>query len=247
MEKIEGGAVKIFFGRKSPEYYKKLLIKADFGLHEQIARKVSAKISKGSRVLDFGAGEGALSERLFDMGYKVTAADKDAENFKSKNCDFFPVNFDRPDEVDFFVKKHENQFDVVLGVEVIEHVQDQWKYIRQLMAMVKPGGIFLITTPNTASWLSRVIFLFTGRFHQFADADLSYGHINPISPWEIGLMMKDAGAKNIEISSAGTLPPIYIVRSPKILLINAFALLLRPFSSGMLDGWCVMAIAQKPE
>nr|WP_288499264.1 methyltransferase domain-containing protein [uncultured Pseudomonas sp.] len=238
--------MKIFFGVKSSQFYKKLLIKADFGLHEQIAEVVSKKAPSGGSILDFGAGEGALSERLFDMGYKVTAADKDAENFKSKNCDFFSINFDKPDEVDDFIQEHAGLFDVVLGVEVIEHVQDQWKYVRQLMTMVKPGGVVLITTPNTTSWLSRVIFLLTGRFHQFADADLSYGHINPISPWEMELVMRSVGATNIEIRSAGTLPPVYITRSPKLLLINMFALLLRPFSSGVLDGWCIMAIAQKP-
>lgn len=239
--------MNIFLGAKSPRFYKDLLIKADLGLHDQIAEVVGKKAPGGSLVLDFGAGEGALSERLFDMGYKVIAADKDAGNFKSKNCDFFSINFDQPDEVDIFVQKHANLFDVVLGVEVIEHVQDQWKYIRQLMAMVKPGGIVLITTPNTTSWLSRIVFLLTGRFHQFADADLNYGHINPVSPWEMDLIMKDAGATNIEIRSAGTLPPVYITRSPKLLLINILALLLRPFSSGVLDGWCIMAIAQKPQ
>lgn len=239
--------MKIFFRKKTPEFYNKLLIKADLGLHEQISEAIRKKVPKGSRILDMGAGEGALAERLFDMGYKITAVDKDAENFKSKNCDFSPINFDNPNEVDDFTLKHANQFDVVLGVEVIEHVQDQWKYARQLMAMAKPGGIILITTPNTTSWLSRMIFLFTGRFHQFADSDLSYGHINPVSPWEIDLIMKEAGAQNVEISGAGTLPAVYITRSPKLLFVNLFALLLRPFSSGMLDGWCVMAIAKKPE
>lgn len=239
--------MKAFFGKKSAQFYKKLLIKADFGLHEQIASEVIKKIPPGSRILDFGAGEGALSERLFDMGYKITAVDKDAKSFKSKNCDFFPINFDQPNEVEDFTLKYANQFDVVLGIEVIEHVQDQWKYVRQLLAMTKPGGVILITTPNISSWLSRVIFLFTGRFHQFSDDDLSYGHINPISPWGIGLILKDVGVQNIEIRSAGTLPPIYITRSLKLLFINLFALLLRPFSSGVLDGWCVMAIAQKPE
>lgn len=210
--------MNIFFGAKSPQFYKGFLIKADLGLHDQIAEVVREKTSAGSLVLDFGAGEGALSERLFDMGYRVTAVDKDELGFKSKNCDFYPVNFDRPDEVDVFVQKHENLFDVVLGVEVIEHVQDQWRYVRQLMAMVKPGGVVLITTPNTTSWLSRVVFLITGRFHQFSDSDLSYGHINPISPWEIDLIMRGVGATNVELRSAGTLPPVYISRSPNCCL-----------------------------
>ncbi len=239
--------MNIFFGEKPLQYYKGLLIKADLGLHDQIADEIRKKIPEGGEILDFGAGEGALSERLYDMGYKITSADKDVENFKSKNCKFLPINFDHPDEVDIFVKDNANKFDVVLGIEVIEHVQDQWKYVRQLINMAKPGGMILITTPNTSSWISRITFLLSGRFHQFSDADLSYGHINPISPWEMDLIMKNTGAESVDIRSAGTLPPIYITRSPKLLLMNVFALLLRPFSSGFLDGWCIMAIAYKQE
>jgi len=46
---------------------------------------------------------------------------------------------------------------------------------------------------------------------------------------------------------AGTLPPVYINGSVRMLAMNLLALLLRPFSTGILDGWCVMATARKPE
>jgi cyclopropane fatty-acyl-phospholipid synthase-like methyltransferase len=239
--------MKIFVGKKKSQYYNGLLIKADLGLHEQIAQMILEKVPRGGKILDLGAGEGALSERLSDLGYQVVAADKDKESFKSSKAIFSQINFDSPEEINDFVDGNDGVFDAVLGVEVIEHVQDQWKYIRQLLRMAKPHGVILITTPNTSSWISRVMFLLTGRFHQFLDTDLYYGHINPISPWELGLILSESGAKNIEIKSAGTLPPVYITGSVKMVLINLFALILRPFSKGILDGWCVMAVARKPE
>ena len=76
---------KWFFGRKKFEYYDGLLIRADTGLHDQIADKIQSKIEKGASVLDMGAGQGALSARLFDLGYVVTAVDtndKDYANIK---------------------------------------------------------------------------------------------------------------------------------------------------------------------
>ena len=91
--------------------------------------------------------------------------------------------------------------------------------------MTKPGGLILITTPNTTSWLSRLIFLISGRFHQFSDGDLSYGHISPITPWELNMIMSDSGVDNITVAPAGTLPPIYITGLNKLLIINFFALL----------------------
>jgi cyclopropane fatty-acyl-phospholipid synthase-like methyltransferase len=238
--------VHYFIGRKSPEYYKGLLIKADLGVHEQIAQKIQTELPKGSCILDLGAGEGALSLRLSDLGYQVTSADKDANNFNCGKSAFFCLNFDIPDEIIAFVAAHEVEFDAVLGVEVIEHVQDQWQYVRQLMKMTKPGGLVLITTPNISSWLSRASFFLTGQFHQFTNSDLSYGHINPISPWQLALIMQMSGAVDIKMTPCGTLPPVYFTGFNRVSLLNLIILPVRFVMSGLLDGWCVMATARKP-
>jgi 2-polyprenyl-3-methyl-5-hydroxy-6-metoxy-1,4-benzoquinol methylase len=237
--------IDFYYGRKKPEYYKNLLIKADLNLHDQIAVKIHKEIHHGGKVLDLGAGEGALSERLSDLGFHVTAADKDEENFKCKNAVFSRINFDNSEEISKFVEKYEGQFDAVLGVEVIEHVQDQWQYVRQLMKMAKPGGLVLITTPNTTSWYSRWVFFITGRFHQFADADLSYGHINPISAWELHLILKATNAVDVKIVPAGTLPAIYLGGLNRVTLLSLITFPLRPLMKGFVDGWCIMATARK--
>lgn len=235
-----------FWGKKKLEYYNDLLIKADLGLHEQIERKILALLPLGSKILDLGAGEGALSARLSDAGYQITSADKDREGFKCEHANFTCIDFDCPDAVEKFVLLHENEFDAVLGVEVIEHVQDQWRFVRQLLRLAKKDGLLLITTPNISSWLSRLFFFFTGRFHQFSDSDISYGHINPISPWELELILRESGADKISITPAGTLPPLYLTGFNKLSVVNLFVAVLRPFMSGMLDGWCVMVTARKP-
>lgn len=236
---------KYFIGKKRPEFYQDLRVKADLGLHAQIAEKIQSSVPAGCSVLDLGAGEGAMTARLVDMGYQVTAADKDKDNFKSVVGDFSQIDFDRPDEVAQFVKDHEGNFDAVLGIEVIEHVKDQWQYVRQLIQMAKPGGYILITTPNTTSWLSRLIFFVTGRFHQFSDVDLTYGHINPISSWELKLILHELGAKEIQISGAGTLPAVYITGVNFPTISSLIMLFFRPFMRGSLDGWCIMATARK--
>lgn len=236
----------IFFGRKRVEYYKDLVINADLGLHEQIAVQLARYLPDGGSVLDFGAGHGALSARLFDMGYDVTAADTNLDVFKAAGqVKFEQLNFDRVDEVERFVTFHRESFDVVCGIEVIEHLEDPWHYVRNLKSMLKPGGIMILTTPNVTSWLSRLIFLFRGRFHQFADVDLDYGHIAPISAFELDLILKREGMQRMEMFPAGTLPPLYF-SSLRMTLISLVALLLRPFQSGILDGWCLMVVARKP-
>ena len=179
----------VFIGRKRLEYYNGILMKADMGLHRQIAQKLQALVPPPAKVLDFGAGEGALSERLVDSGYQVVAVDIDGTQFKCKRAKFIQVNIDKHEEITAFVQNNERSFDAVLGIEVIEHLENQWEYLRRIRKMIRAGGFSIITTPNTGSWLSRIHFLFTARFHQFDDSDLTYGHFAPISPWELRYLM----------------------------------------------------------
>ncbi len=239
-----------YFGCKSPSFYNGLRIKADLGLHEEIAEVLVSNLPKGARILDLGAGEGALSERLSDLGFNVLAVDKNEQDFKSKKVPFQKVDFNDKMAVDHFVSSNKEAFDSVISVEVIEHVEDQWAYVRQLLTLTKSGGLVLITTPNITSWLSRVIFFSSGRFHQFLDTDLHYGHINPICPWRLKLILQQCGAQDIKIESAGTLPPIYFGGNKIMtrLALGTLSILLFPFNllmRGIKNGWCVMALAHK--
>jgi 2-polyprenyl-3-methyl-5-hydroxy-6-metoxy-1,4-benzoquinol methylase len=237
--------MKIFIGKKKTEFYNGLKMMADLGLHKQVCERLIAELPIGSKILDFGAGQGALSERLVDAGFEITSVDIDDANFKSKKSTFVKVNFDSQESIMNFVDNNKEKFDAVLGIEVIEHVEDQWNYVRQLMNLLKPGGLILITTPNTTSWLSRLIFFFTGKFHQFSDSDLSYGHISPITEWELRLNLKYANAKSINTYPAGTLPPLYLTGFNKFSLLNLLILPLRLFMKGTKDGWCIMLTARK--
>jgi len=238
--------VKIFLGRKKVENYRGMVIKADLGLHEQIAYQVRSQLAVGHHVLDLGAGEGALSARLVDLGYRVTAVDKDEASFKCSGAAFRRVDFDHPADISGFVDDHSGSFDAVLGIEVIEHVQDQWQYVSHLMRLVKPGGLIIITTPNVTSWLSRLHFFFTGHFHQFGNDDLEYGHINPITAWELDLILQRNGAVDINIQPAGTLPALYLTGLNPTSILSVLVLPLRFLMRGILDGWCVMATARRP-
>ena len=194
--------------------------------------------------MDLGAGQGALSQRLVDLGYNVISVDKDESNFKCRGAQFIEANFDELQDVESFVTKYENYFDAVIGIEVIEHVENQWEYVRTLYKMCKPGGYVIISTANVTSWLSRLHFLLNGRFHQFADPGLEYGHISPLTASECEHILERTGFKNVKLTGIGTLPPIYIT-SVKSALASFVMLPLRLVMKGQIDGWCIMAIGRK--
>ncbi len=229
---------------KPVQYYKDLRVMADTGLHDQLATIVDSILPKRSRILDFGAGEGALSQRLDDMGYQVYSVDVDQEKFKART-EFRKVNFNNPDDLSSFIREHWESFDLVLGIEVIEHLENPWKFIRDLRNLVKKGGWVLISTPNIASWFSRVKFFFLGRFHQFEDGDRHYGHINPISEDELKLICETSGLLIEKMIPGGWLPRLWLNRSPTVFLLNLFGFLGSFFMKGIWDGWCLIALLKK--
>lgn len=234
----------IYIGRKEKKYYKNILMMVDLGMHEQIFAELASLVPPGATVLDLGCGEGALSQRLVDNGYRVFSVDKNPGYFKCQGSTFIQVDFDDAQQLHAFMAAHEGQFDAVIGIEVIEHVENQWEYMRGLKRMCKDGGLLFVSTPNTQSWLSRLQFLRTGRFHQFSDADLEYGHISPLTLWELDVIIKALSLQKIKSVGVGTLPPLYIT-SLKTAVASVIGLVLRPFMRGQTDGWCVLSICRK--
>jgi 2-polyprenyl-3-methyl-5-hydroxy-6-metoxy-1,4-benzoquinol methylase len=237
----------IYIGEKKLEYYNGLIIRADLNSHQQIAAKVKELLPNGGKILDLGCGQGALSGRLHDMGYDVTAVDTNPADFECKTVPLVQVNFNHANEVDAFLNKYSESFDLVLGIEVIEHVHNHWEYVETLKKTVKPNGFLLISTPNITSWVSRLFFLFKSEFHQFQPADLEYGHINPIAWHQLKYILEQKNLKVHGFYPVGTLPPIWLRPSLKWFVVQAIALLVRPFQrKDHLEGWSLMVVAQKP-
>lgn len=234
----------IYFGKKKHEHYNGILMMVDLGMHEHIFREITKRLAPGAKILDLGCGEGALSQRLVDAGYGVTSVDKNPEYFKCNGSKYVRIDFDDGSQLSNFIVEHNSHFDAVLGIEVIEHVENQWEYVRGLHKMCKPDGWVFISTPNITSWLSRFQFLLTGRFHQFNDQDLSYGHISPLSQWEFNNLLSSVGFVDLHYRGIGTLPAIYIT-SLKTVLASLLALPLRLFQTGYINGWCILAIGRR--
>lgn len=217
--------------------YKDCLIRAAPGLHDKIFSLVRDCLHSGE-VIDLGAGQGALAERLSDAGYQVTAVDVNVEDFKSKNCfRHLVLDFNNKGQVEKFESEHRGRYDIALGIEVIEHVENPWNYVRQLVALTKKNGSVIVSTPNCSSWHSRLRFLLSGVYDEFSETSQD-GHINPITPWELAMIMTRSGLSDVKIYSAGR-----IYEHPGILqlLFSACSFVIRPLQRGLLDGYCIVA------
>jgi len=231
---------------KPADRYRGIPIKADFLLHREIERLVGECCAGRLSVLDLGAGAGALSQRLADLGHDVLSVDMDKESFAA-STEFCAVNFNDQQEVARFIDAHRAAFDLTLCVEVIEHVENPWELMRNIVALTKPGGTIVVSTPNVTSWYSRMKFLIWGRFHQFEDGDRHYGHINPIAADELRYIAGRLGLRVERLRSAGWLPRLWISRHPIETAFRLFGFLLSFLMRGLRDGWCIVGVFKTPE
>ncbi len=224
--------------------YKGIPIGAVEGLHDEVGSLLTSLLPQNSSVLDMGAGHGALSLRLADLGFGVSAIDKE-DHFQPKGIPFQRIDLDKA--VPQF-----GPFDAVCAVEVIEHIKNPSTLLADCWALIKPGGYLIVSTPNITSFLSRMIFLRTGRFHQFMDQDRLFGHITPLALEEISYFLREIGYEIINVKSVGYLPLLFLeggfgtLLNPKSLLFNAATLLLYPFMRGFKRGWCLIMAARRP-
>jgi 2-polyprenyl-6-hydroxyphenyl methylase / 3-demethylubiquinone-9 3-methyltransferase len=105
---------------------------------------------EGLSILDVGCGGGLLCEPLARLGAVVTGLDPAAANIavakRHAAHSGIPVGY-RSETVESVVARGE-RFDVVLAMEVVEHVTDVPAFVRACGAAVKPGGILVMATLN---------------------------------------------------------------------------------------------------
>jgi 2-polyprenyl-6-hydroxyphenyl methylase/3-demethylubiquinone-9 3-methyltransferase len=105
---------------------------------------------KGLRMLDIGCGAGILSEPLARLGATMVGADPSEENIAvaSAHAEDNGVDVDYRATTAEALAEANEKFDVVLAMEVVEHVNDVTEFVATCAAMVKPGGLMIAATLN---------------------------------------------------------------------------------------------------
>jgi 2-polyprenyl-6-hydroxyphenyl methylase / 3-demethylubiquinone-9 3-methyltransferase len=106
---------------------------------------------EGLKLLDIGCGGGLLSEPMTRLGAKVTAVDATAPNIKTAMVHARQVGLEidyRHGTAEGLLAAGEGPYDIVLNMEVVEHVADAAAFLQNTARLVAPGGLMFIATIN---------------------------------------------------------------------------------------------------
>jgi len=106
---------------------------------------------EGLRLLDIGCGGGLLSEPMARLGFEVTAIDASEKNIGTASTHAaqqgLEIDF-RASTVEQLVAEGAGPFDLVLNMEVVEHVADPKRYLLDSAGLIAPGGLMIVATLN---------------------------------------------------------------------------------------------------
>jgi 2-polyprenyl-6-hydroxyphenyl methylase/3-demethylubiquinone-9 3-methyltransferase len=116
---------------------------------------------KGMRLLDAGCGGGLVSEPLARLGADVTAIDASADTITAAalhaRAGGLAIDY-RATTIEALRAEGAPPFDMVISLEVVEHVADPRAFLIDCAALVRPGGLMIISTLNkTARSLAEAV------------------------------------------------------------------------------------------
>ena len=127
--------------------------------------------TKKGRVLDIGCADGSLVKTLNEKGWNSFGIDLNFDNIKlalekSVISTLGDLSFDLP--------FRDHSFDVIVAFEVIEHLVDTRRFIKECYRILNPNGYLILTTPNLASFSNRIRLL-SGKYPAWMDYELESG------------------------------------------------------------------------
>lgn len=117
--------------------------------HSNVRHDIVPLVPDCGRLLDVGGGIGATARHLKAIGRAKSVGVMDAVIDDHRDgIDFASsANLDDAAAVDAFLSQN-GPYDVILALDVLEHLVDPWRLVRQLAAHLAPGGALVASIPN---------------------------------------------------------------------------------------------------
>lgn len=164
---------------------------------------------RGRRVLDVGAADGFLAERLTAQGWSVTALERDPELAARARgrCKEVVVA-----DLEAAPPLLSGPFDAIVYGDVLEHLGDPRAVLLAIDRSLAPGGVVIVSVPNVAHLWVRLSLL-VGRFEYAERGILDRTHLRFFTRRTLLALLRGAGLAVIELAT--TPAPLPLVVPPR--------------------------------
>ena len=143
---------------------------------KSMAKKaITPLLSKNLIIADVGCGRGDFAETLKEYATKLILVDYDPPKFIWDNSEVFQADLNQKWPI------ANEAVDLLISLEVIEHLENPRFYFREVSRVLKRGGYAFISTPHSINLIARFLFLLKGQHRYFQDESYP-AHITALLP-----------------------------------------------------------------
>lgn len=173
-------------------------------IHDVVVAEIE-RSKRGGALLDFGAGTGTLTQALAATGQFERIVAIDLYNHGAVRG--HGVQWVLSSDLNEPAPLADDSFDVLVAVEVIEHLENPRAVAREWHRLLRPGGLLLATTPNVESWRSLLSLVVRGHFIAFTERDYP-AHITAQTRADLRRCLCEAGFAEVHFffTNEGAVP-----------------------------------------
>ncbi len=169
-------------------------------------RKATREVADNARVVDLGCGDGGILADLKRKEWRACGIDLSSSGILEARRKYPEIEFhQRGFDASLVVELGVGEFDLVISTEVIEHLYAPRELARAAFQLLKPGGIFVVTTPYHG-YLKNCALALTGKLDGHFTALWDCGHIKFWSLKTLSSLLREAGFSSFRSSGAGRIP-----------------------------------------
>jgi 2-polyprenyl-6-hydroxyphenyl methylase/3-demethylubiquinone-9 3-methyltransferase len=180
---------------------------ADGYITSKLIRELRAN-GQTRRVLDAGSGNGNFTARLAAEGFHMTGFDASPTGVEHARAAHPGIRFEVASAYEDLCQRFGEHFDACVSVEVIEHLYDPRAFVSRVFSLLRPGGLFVVTTPYHG-YVKNLVLALSGRMDNHYTALWDGGHIKFWSRKTLTSLLRECGFEVIHFQGAGRIPLLW--------------------------------------
>ena len=177
-------------------------------LGDRIVQECARAAGTGGKILDIGCGDAGIAGPLIHAGFQVVGIDPSERGIEIAREKYPTARFETRSVYDPLPSEFRGYFDVVIAVEVIEHLYSPRMLVRAAHAALRNEGTLILTTPYHG-YLKNLALAVTGKLDAHFTAGWDGGHIKFWSRRSLTAVLEQERFQVTGFHGAGRMPGLW--------------------------------------